>query len=92
VTITSNDAYYINDPGVAPEIQLGVLGGCLQSFDALHFGIGGANTAPVHNTGEQGNQDEQLFEIDGNDSRYWQGGLFFMAEAGDPLEPPFSMS
>ena len=80
VTISSNDAYYLNDPG-DPQVQLGVLGGCLQSFDVLHFGAGGGNEAPVHNTGEVGNQNgEQLWLIDGNDGRYWQGGFFYAAD------------
>jgi hypothetical protein len=43
--------------------------------------MGSANHAPVHNTGEIGNQHgEGLWEIDGEDNRYWQGGLFYAAE------------
>jgi hypothetical protein len=80
VTISTNDNYYLNDPG-DPYVQLGVLGGCLQSFDGLNFGMGSINHAPVHNTGEIGNQNgEGVWELDGEDNRYWQGGLFYAAD------------
>jgi hypothetical protein len=84
VTINSNDDYYLNDPGVGPAVQLGVLGGCLQIDDYINFGVGEANQAPVFNTGELGNQNgSALWIFDGEDNRYWQGGLFFAAEGND---------
>ncbi len=80
VTIfSSNDQYYLNSIGY-PVVQLGVLGGCLENWDILPFGIGAANEAPVANTGEIGNQDQTLFQFDGDDAAYWQGGLFFAAD------------
>jgi len=83
VTIASNDTYFLNSPD-APVVQLGVLGGCLQSDDVMYFGVGDANQAPVFNTGELGNQNgSALWTFDGEDNRYWQGGLFFAAEGDD---------
>jgi hypothetical protein len=77
VTVASNDNYYLN-AAYDPEVQLGVLGGCLQADDVLHFGVGEANFGPVFNTGEIGNQSgAELWTYDGQDDRYWQGGLFF---------------
>jgi hypothetical protein len=78
VTITSNDQYYLNAVG-NPTVQLGVLGGCLEAWDVLPFGVGAANVAPVASTGEIGNQDQTLFNFDGDEAAYWQGGLFFAA-------------
>jgi outer membrane protein assembly factor BamB len=79
VSINSNDQYFINSPD-APVIQLGVLGGCLESNDALTFGTTEQNVAPVLNTGEIGSQEVTLFSIDGADNRYWQGALFYAAD------------
>jgi len=77
VTIASNDNYYLNAT-YDPEIQLGVLGGCLQVDDVMYFGVGEANQGPVFNTGEIGNQSgAEPWIFDGEDDRYWQGGLFF---------------
>jgi hypothetical protein len=74
-------------------VQLGVLGGCLQAFDGLVFGAAEQNYAPVHNTGETGNQNgDGAWDIDGNDTRYWQGGFFYAAEQGGVLDPPFSLA
>jgi hypothetical protein len=79
LTISTNDQYFLNSTE-DPVIQLGVLGGCLESDDVLQFGIGSANVAPVMNTGEIGNQNITLWQIDGDDAAYWQGGLFFAAD------------
>jgi hypothetical protein len=77
VTIATNDNYYLN-AAYDPEVQLGVLGGCLQIDDVIHFGVGEANFGPVFNTGEIGNQSgAEVWSFDGQDDRYWQGGLFF---------------
>jgi len=78
VTITSNDQYYLNSTAM-PEVQLGVLGGCLTAFGSLTFGTTSQNVAPVHNTGELGNQEDLLFDFDGNSAHFWQGGFFVMA-------------
>jgi hypothetical protein len=81
VTITSNDDYYLNDATpINPTVQLGVLGGCIESWDVLPFGVGAANVAPVASTGEIGSQEVTLFDFDGDDAAYWQGGLFFAAD------------
>jgi hypothetical protein len=80
VTINSNDQYFLNSTA-APAVQLGVLGGCLQVDDAIAFGPGEANLAPVFNTGELGNQNgSQVWTFDGENNRYWQGGLFFAVD------------
>jgi hypothetical protein len=83
VSINSNDDYFLNSTD-APAVQLGVLGGCLQTDDAIAFGVGEANLAPVFNTGELGNQNGAAeWTFDGENNRYWQGGLFFAAEGED---------
>jgi hypothetical protein len=79
VTIASNDAYFLNGAG-DPTVQLGVIGGCLQTDDFIVFGATEQNQAPVFNTGEQGNQNgSALWTFDGETNRYWQGGFFFAA-------------
>ncbi len=95
VTIETNDAFYINSATEFPVVQLGVLGGCLQSEDVLIFGAAEENTAPVHNTGEFGNQNtSNFFSFDGDGAAYWQGGLFYMAAptGGDDFTSPFRMA
>jgi outer membrane protein assembly factor BamB len=81
VTINAtNDQYFLNNTA-DPVVQLGVLGGCLQSDDAITFGTTDQNALPVFNTGEMGNQNgSQLWTFDGETNRYWQGGLFFAAD------------
>jgi len=78
VTIASNDQYYLNS-SAAPEVQLGVLGGCLTSQIKMPFGTTSQNHAPVMSTGEIGNQEDAVFMIDGDSTKYWQGGFFLMA-------------
>jgi hypothetical protein len=81
VQITSNDTEYYLNAQYGPEVQLGVLGGCLQEDDVIHFGVGGANSGPVFNTGEIGNQSGAAhWDFDGDDAAYWQGGLFFATD------------
>jgi hypothetical protein len=82
ITVCCNDQYYLNEnpPDCdCPTIQLGVLGGCLESDDVLPFGVSVQNVAPVMSTGEIGNQLTTLWDTDGNTAYYWQGGLFFAA-------------
>jgi outer membrane protein assembly factor BamB len=76
VTIASNDQYYLNSAD-NPVVQLGVIGGCLESFDDFVFGETEQNVGPLTNTGEIGNQDQTLWDIDGNSAFYWQGGFMF---------------
>jgi hypothetical protein len=80
VTIASNDQYYLNSTA-SPVVQLGVLGGCLQADDAIAFGLTEQQLAPVFNTGELGNTNgAQVWTLDGENNRYWQGGYFFAAD------------
>lgn len=79
VTITSNDQYYLNSTN-APVVQLGVLGGCTETYDELHFGTATQNVAPVYPTGELASQElGVLWEIDGDNAPVWQGSLWYMA-------------
>ncbi|MDD4051443.1 MAG: PQQ-binding-like beta-propeller repeat protein, partial [candidate division Zixibacteria bacterium] len=77
VTIASNDQYYLNVPGGNPAVQLGVLGGCLESSLEMAFGTSDQNVAPVMSTSETGSQEVALFRFDEDTTRYWQGGLVY---------------
>lgn len=95
ITIASNDDFYINDLQASPVVQLGVLGGCLQTEDVLVFGSSEQNTAPVHNTGEMGNQNtDNFWEFEGDHAAYWQGTLVFMQSptGGNDFTAPFRMA
>jgi hypothetical protein len=90
-TIDSNDDYYLNGAKQHPYVQLGVLGGCLESEDALIFGTSEQNITPVLNTGEflYAGVDPPI-EIDGDDAPYFQGMLVIATEPlGGPADPPF---
>ncbi len=83
LSIHSNDQFFLNAPD-APVVQMGVIGGCMESDDILYFGSGETNQAPVFSTGELGNRNGScLWGFDGDNARYWQGGLFFAAEGAD---------
>ena len=77
VTIFSdNDDYFINSPASSPIIQLGVLGGCMEADDGVIFGETSQNIVPFDNTGEfMCQEDPNWLTIDGDDARYWQGGM-----------------
>lgn len=77
ITIASNDQFFLNAPTANPVIQLGVIGGCLEADDEMVFGTTDQNVAPITSTSEMGNQDQTLWDIDGADAWYWQGGLVF---------------
>jgi hypothetical protein len=98
LTISSNDDYYINSAD-DPVIQLGCLGGCLEAWTTMPFGVTEQNIAPVINNGEHGNQTPaDLFEFDGDHASYWQGGEIIGVEqyriafsleswhSGDPVD------
>jgi hypothetical protein len=78
VTIASNDQYYLNS-SASPEVQLGVLGGCLTSQTLMTFGTTSQNHAAVMSTGELFNQENAFFLVDADSLHFWQGGFFMMA-------------
>ncbi|MCP4568817.1 MAG: PQQ-binding-like beta-propeller repeat protein [FCB group bacterium] len=84
--IPSNEQYY---PGsdLAPFVQLGVIGGCLEENSELIFGSESQNIIPVFNTGELGSQLATLLEIDGINDALYRGGLVF---ATSPHEIAFT--
>ncbi|UCE23839.1 MAG: PQQ-like beta-propeller repeat protein [Candidatus Zixiibacteriota bacterium] len=77
-TVSSNDTYFINSPDRDPIIVLGVIGGCLEAADIIEFGDT-PNLGPVFNHSMIADQVHQFWDIDGDDARYWQGGLIFGA-------------
>jgi hypothetical protein len=74
VIIATNDQYFLDDAAESPSVQLGVIGGCLQSEDVLTFGPAGANQTAVYNTGEIADGDDWpgTLIIDGNDQPQFQ--------------------
>jgi hypothetical protein len=75
----TNETYFLNSPDRDPIVNWGVIGGCLEVDDVCQFGDAGVNTGPVFNTSMIGTQINTLWDIDGNHSAYWQGGLIFGA-------------
>ena len=75
----TNEDYYINSPDRDPIVNFGIIGGCLEVDDVIHFGDAGGNAGPVFNTSQIGNQSVQHWDIDGVSSAYWQGAVVFGA-------------
>ena len=81
MTIPSDDPdFHLNPPPYGdPEIHVTVVGGCLTDTVSMPFGMGGANTQIVTNTGRLGLGDWEphCLDIDGDDGSFYQGGLIY---------------
>ncbi len=69
----------VAQPNEHPQLVITLVGGCLDDTTALEFGVGGANYQWVTNTGRlgDGDWDAHGFEIDGQDTYFYQGGYIF---------------
>ncbi len=62
-----------------PQIQMGLIGGCLYASRILTFGAGGANSEKIWNSGMLGNADTSSnFVVSGNSGTDFAGGLIFV--------------
>ncbi len=80
ITFETNDPdFFLNNPTQAPAIRVCLVGGCLIDTTTLNFGVGAANTQLVTNTGRlgTGDWDPHGFEIDGDNSSYYQGAYVY---------------
>jgi Dockerin type I domain/PQQ-like domain len=68
-------------PYAAPQIQLGLIGGCLYGARRMEFGMTAAvNIENVWNSGMLANGDSSLsMRVDGDAASFWQGALIFAA-------------
>jgi hypothetical protein len=72
------DGILYGDPNYAvPQIQLGLIGGCLYATERLTFGVGGANHEIIWNSGFLAHGDSTSMQVDGDGSSFWQGALVF---------------
>ena len=77
------DFFLHNVPGIAtgmvPEIHITIAGGCLSDTVHMPFGMGGANTQIVTNTGRLGlgDWDPHCLDIDGDGGSFYQGGFIY---------------
>jgi hypothetical protein len=62
--------YFLNDNSLLPEVRLTLVGGCLTELVILEFGMGGANSAPIFNTGRLANGGAETFDIDATGGMY----------------------
>ncbi len=73
--VTDDPDFFLNDPALAPQILVTLVGGCLTDTTTLEFGMGGANIQLVTNSGRLGTGDwsPHGFDIDGDASSFYQG-------------------
>ncbi|MEE9442885.1 MAG: dockerin type I domain-containing protein [candidate division Zixibacteria bacterium] len=72
-TINSNAQYYLNNPEFMPAVNLGVIGGCLASFDTLYWGTEIQHYSIIYNNGmiAQDARDLGLQFWVGGSEDYW---------------------
>jgi outer membrane protein assembly factor BamB len=61
----------------APQIQLGLIGGCLYASTRLTFGVSSANHEIIYNSGFIANGDSTSMKIGSDGASFWQGCLIF---------------
>ncbi len=72
------DSALIDDPNYAvPQIQLGLIGGCLYATDRLYFGTASDNYKIIWNSGFVAHGDSASFDVNGEDAQLWQGALVY---------------
>ncbi|MEP0826995.1 MAG: PQQ-binding-like beta-propeller repeat protein, partial [bacterium] len=72
------DSALIDDPNYAiPQIELGVIGGCLYATDRLYFGTASDNYKIIWNSGFVAHGDSASFDVNGEDAQLWQGALVY---------------
>jgi hypothetical protein len=78
IEVASDDPdFFLNNPGLNPQIHVTLIGGCLVDTTTLYFGAGGANFQWVTNSGRMGtgDWDPHGFDIDGDAASYYQGSI-----------------
>jgi len=72
------DSAKIDDPAYAiPQIECGLIGGCLYASARLSFGTSSSNYKIIWNSGFQADGDSTSFSVDGASSQLWQGALVY---------------
>jgi hypothetical protein len=71
-----------------PQIRLGVIGGCTYDDVEMYFGVGAANYVHVWNATKLADGDlDDSWEIDGDQTSFWQGAYIFAAEQAGAIPP-----
>lgn len=72
------DSALIDDPNYAiPQIELGLIGGCLYATERLYFGTASDNYKIIWNSGFVAHGDSASFDVNGEDAQLWQGALIY---------------
>ncbi|UCD94374.1 MAG: dockerin type I repeat-containing protein, partial [Candidatus Zixiibacteriota bacterium] len=71
-----------------PQIKLSITGGCTYDDVAMYFGVGATNYAHVWNATKLADGDlDDSWDIDGDNTSFWQGAYIFAAEQTGVIPP-----
>ncbi len=72
---------------MTPQIELGIIGGCLYDDVVMQFGVGASNYFHVWNSTKIADGDITSAEIDGDDVSFWQGAYIFAKNQTGDIPP-----